>query len=76
MVAKELEKAAGLENMFKALNKADNTQIAIVTVFAEGFNAGMKAAQTSEELVIYNLEKNEMNQTEQYDQPFHNPELV
>ena len=41
MVAKELEKAAGLENMFKALNKADNTQIAIVTVFAEGFNAGI-----------------------------------
>lgn len=50
MVAKELTKAAGLENIFKTINKANNTQIAIVTVFAEGFNAGIKAAQTSAEL--------------------------
>ena len=29
MVAKELTKAAGLENIFKTINKANNTQIAI-----------------------------------------------
>ena len=50
MVAQELTKAAGLENMFRTLNKANNTQLAIVTVFAEGFSAGMKTAQTSAEL--------------------------
>lgn len=55
MVAKELTKAAGLENVFKMLNKANNTQLAIITVFAEGFNAGVKAAQTSAELDVYTL---------------------
>lgn len=50
MVAKELTRAAGLENIFSMLNKADNIQIAIVTVFAEGFAAGIKAAQTGAEL--------------------------
>lgn len=58
MVAKELTKAAGLENMFRTLNKANNTQLAIVTVFAEGFNAGIKAAQTSAELEGHDLQKN------------------
>ena len=57
MVAKELSKAAGLENVFKTLNKANNTQLAIITVFAEGFNAGIKAAQTSAELDVYALLK-------------------
>ena len=47
MVSKELTKAAGLENIFKTINKANNIQLAIITVFVEGFNAGMKAAQTS-----------------------------
>lgn len=51
MVAKELTKAAGLENIFRTLNKADNMQLAIVTVFAEGFSAGIKATQTSAELL-------------------------
>ncbi|MBO5033052.1 MAG: hypothetical protein J6D08_14475 [Lachnospiraceae bacterium] len=54
MVSKELTKAAGLENVFRMLNKADSTQLAIVTVFAEGFNAGIKAAQTSAELDTHN----------------------
>lgn len=52
MVTKELTKAAGLENIFSMLNKADSTQIAIVTVFAEGFTAGIKAEQTRAELEI------------------------
>ncbi len=57
MVATELTKAAGLENMFRTLNKANNTQLAIITVFAEGFNAGIRAAQTSAELDVYDLLK-------------------
>jgi hypothetical protein len=57
MVAKELAKAEGLENVFRTLNKANNTQLAIITVFAEGFNAGIKAAQTSAELDIHDLLK-------------------
>ena len=57
MVAKELIKAAGLENVFKTLNKANNTQLAIITVFAEGFSAGIKAAQTSAELDVHALLK-------------------
>ena len=55
MVAKELTKAAGLENVFRMLNKANNTQLAIVTVFTEGFNAGIKAAQTSAQLEVRDL---------------------
>ncbi len=57
MVAKELTKAAGLENVFRTLNKANNTQLAIITVFAEGFNAGIRAAQTSAELEVHDLLK-------------------
>lgn len=57
MVAKELTKAAGLENVFRTLNKANNTQLAIITVFAEGFNAGIKAAQTSAMLDVCDLLK-------------------
>lgn len=51
MVAKELTKAAGLESIFRTLNKADNMQLAIVTAFAEGFSAGIKVTQTSAELL-------------------------
>ena len=43
--------------MFRTLNKANNTQLAIITVFAEGFNAGIRAAQTSAELDVYDLLK-------------------
>ena len=57
MVATELTKAAGLENMFRTLNKANNTQLAIITVFAECFNAGISAALTSAELDVYDLLK-------------------
>lgn len=60
MVEKELTKAAGLENMFRTLNRANNTQLAIVTVFAEGFNAGIKTARTSAELDACNLLQNNM----------------
>ncbi|MCX4378535.1 MAG: hypothetical protein OSJ61_20540, partial [Lachnospiraceae bacterium] len=58
MVSKELTKAAGLENIFKTINKANNIQLAIITVFVEGFNAGMKAAQTSAELENHNAIQN------------------